>query len=170
MLSTGENKIFSTLEKPIKTTKELSQFNQIVYSKPNQVFGGNNPKRLSYLYTPLEFESLKLFNGFFEERKVYHEFPIKVKDEIGKTHNYHLDFYDTITQSNIEISPNFHKSYKIVVDSDKRRERLLKKLNIKVYHIRANNVKEKTLKSQIKKTINIIKKKRIPKTILDYYF
>jgi len=134
-------------------------------------FGGNNPKRLTYLYSPLEFKSLQLFNGFFETRKVFHELPIKLKDDKNKTHFYHLDFYDLATNTNIEISPKFHETYKKVKDSDNLRSHLLKsKLGIKTLEIKANNIKDKTLEKQIKKTIRIIKKSKPNNRILDNYF
>lgn len=168
---TVNDQIISLEEKPILTTNQLSQFNEIVKAKKGLAFGGNNPKRLSYLYTPLEHKALSLFNGFFEDRKVFHEFPIKTKDDKGKTHNYHLDFFDLESKTNIEISPSFHLKYNLVKDSDKRREFLLNKLGIEVIHLRANNIKELAKKKkEIKKIINHIRKKKINKTLLDFYF
>jgi len=157
-----KGKLISISRKPKKAISELPII--IAESKKDQAFGGNNPCRIPYLFTPLESKAVELFNGFIEDRKVYHEFNLKVKDEQGKIHNYYADLYDAITKTCIEVSPAFHKKYEIVIKSDKRRARLLKKrLNIETIHIKGNDLEE------INQVIQYLEKKGISKEILDFY-
>jgi hypothetical protein len=153
----------------MKPISQLTHKNQIAKAKKNQAFGGNNPSRKPFIYTPLEYKALNMFNGFFENRIVYHEFPVPIKDKDGKSIKYSLDFFDLLTKTCIEISPKFHNTYNKVAIRDKKREKLLKEKEhietIQVYTDKGT-IDEK----QIQDTIKHIQQKLNSKEILDYYF
>lgn len=56
-----------------------------------------------------------------------HEHAVSVKDSLGKTHLYHLDFFIPSIKTAIEISPLFHYTYQTVAIRDKLRTSLLKR-------------------------------------------
>ena len=154
----SNGKLISMCEKPLLPTRKLP----IVIAKhKKQSFGGHNPKRLTYVYTPEEAKALDMFNGFFIDRDVIHEFPVKVKD--FKFRKYSLDFFDVLSRTNIEVSPQFHLTYDKVTKSDKRRKANLAKENIHMVAIYG------LTEEKVRETIRIIEKRGINKGVLDRY-
>src|SRR5208282_962406 len=93
-----------------------------------------------------------------------HEHKIRVKDAIGKVHNYHIDFYFPNQRIAIEINPDFHYDYEPVVVSDKLRTQILKRYGITVIGIHVNirqlpHSQLTTLdKSDVKSTLSLLRK------------
>ena len=93
-----------------------------------------------------------------------HEHNIKVKDSLGKIHNYHLDFYFPNQRIAIEINPDFHYDYEPVVVCDKLRSQVLSRYGITVIGIHVNirqlpHSQITTLdKSDVKNTLSLLRK------------
>jgi hypothetical protein len=89
-----------------------------------------NSKRDPNVFTKIEREFNELAQAHGLTLK--HEVRIKVSDRYNKRHIFKLDFFDTNTRYDVEISPNWHKNYRIVERRDQLRKRLLKKVGITV--------------------------------------
>lgn len=88
-----------------------------------------NSKRDPKVFTKLEREFYNLVRDF--DLELNHEVRIRVNDRLNRSHIFKLDFLDPITRINVEVSPNWHKNYLLVVRRDALRKRLLKKVGIR---------------------------------------
>ena len=125
-----------------------------------------NQKRLKSVYTVAE-SKFKAIADSFELNNV-HELRFKAKDSENRTHCYKLDFYFPKCKIAVEISPDFHFSYKIVVIRDKIRKHALNKHGIKVFTVKANKFNEIDVK-YARKILRLIKEARISPECLDYW-
>jgi hypothetical protein len=93
-----------------------------------------NLKRNSHVYTTAE-QLFKDVSDSFSLNSV-HELRIRLKDRDNHLHCFKLDFFYPNCRIDVEVSPDFHLSYKLVAIRDKLKELLLKRANIRVYHLR----------------------------------
>jgi len=128
-----------------------------------------NSKRNPNVFTHLEAQFKRLVDDFNLE--LNHEVRIKVKDRCNRWHIFKLDFFDPKTQIDIEISPNWHKNYLLVVRRDALRRRLLKRVGIRsltvpvVYKGKHGHIDY----IRAKRIIKIIKSATVSPNSLDYY-
>lgn len=100
-----------------------------------------NAKRNPNVFTNAEAKAAEIFDSFGLSYE--HEVRIQLKDSKNRLHCFKLDFFFPECRIDVEISPDFHETYKLVKIRDVLRERLLKKagirvLTIPVYAKRAN--------------------------------
>ena len=81
-------------------------------------------------------------------------------EQIFKDISDKLDFFYPESRIDVEISPDFHKSYKLVAVRDKLRALLLKRANIRVFVIRVYFKHGKTF-------IDVAKARKVCKLILE---
>jgi hypothetical protein len=161
------------LESQVQFLEYMKRYKDIERGKTKGRGFGNcwklNSKRHPHVFTFLESEFHNLAKDFNLE--LNHEVRIKVNDRLNRSHLFKLDFLDPITRIDIEISPNWHKNYLLVVRRDALRRRLLKRVGIRsltvpvtykgkhghIDYIRARRI------------IKIIKSATVSPNSLDYY-
>jgi len=156
--------VFSYISEEYAILKQLRQLKKLKTAltqkntkkpKYRQGFSSNyhNFKHDNGKYSTAE----KLFKKLLDKHNVkyVHEYRVKLKDFIGKTHNYYIDFYIPEVKLAIEINPLFHYTYESVKIRDKLKARLLKRrMHIKTIDIKAYiRVKQK---NRIKRLITTI--------------
>lgn len=128
-----------------------------------------NQARDSHIYTKAE----QLFKNLCESFNLnpVHELKIKVKDSENRLHLFKLDFYFQDSKIDVEISPAFHKTYRIVAIRDKLKAKLLKKDGIKVYHVDVIFKHDETFIdiNKAKKLCLMIQKATTKKSCLNYW-
>jgi len=92
-----------------------------------------NPKRNPSIFTTAEAKAAEIFDSY--GLSYGHEVKIQLKDSKNHLHHYKLDFFFPESRINVEISPDFHKTYKLVAKRDVLRKRLLKKAGIRMLTI-----------------------------------
>lgn len=126
-----------------------------------------NPARKNNVYTVAESKFKAISDSF--ELKHLHEWQISVKDSENKSHFYKLDFYYPDSKIAVEISPDFHFSYKPVFIRDKIRKLALnKKFGIAVYTVKATKNNEIDVK-YARNVLRIIKAAQISPETLSWY-
>lgn len=150
-----------TLESQVQYLEYMKRHKDIERGKAKGKGFGNcwklNSKRNPKVFTYLESEFDNLAKDF--DLELNHEVRIRVKDKFNRWHIFKLDFFDPITRINIEVSPNWHKSYLLVVRRDALRKRLLKKIGIRMLTV-------PVIQKGKYGHINFIRAKRIIKTVL----
>jgi hypothetical protein len=127
-----------------------------------------NQKRSKDVYTVAEAKFKAISDSF--ELNHLHEWCIPVKDAELQLHNYKLDFYYPESKIAVEISPNFHFSYKPVFIRDKIRKKALnQKFGIKVFTVKANQFNEIDVK-YARNILRIIKAAQTSPETLEYWF
>jgi hypothetical protein len=101
------------------------------FSNASKINAGRNPS----VFTDAELKAKEIFDSF--ELSYVHEARISLKDAQNRPHHFKLDFLFPDCRIDLEISPEFHKTYKLVVKRDLLRERLLKKAGIRQMTISA---------------------------------
>lgn len=126
-----------TLEAQVRFLEFFKRFKDIEKGKYRGKGFGNcwklNSKRDPKVFTYLEAQFDRLARDSGLELK--HEVRIKVKDRTNKSHIFKLDFFDPSTRIDIEVSPNWHKNYRIVERRDALRKMLLRKVGIRSYTV-----------------------------------
>jgi len=126
-----------------------------------------NPSRKNNVYTQAESKFKALIEAF--ELNSLHEWCIPIKDSENKSHFYKLDFYFPESKIAVEISPDFHFSYKPVFIRDKIRKLALnKKFGIAVYTVKAGKNNEIDVK-YARNVLRIIKAAQTSPETLEYY-
>lgn len=99
-----------------------------------------NPLRDSAIFTDAEKQAKAIFDAF--ELSYVHELRIQLKDSRNSRHCYKLDFFFPNCRIDVEISPDFHETYKLVAIRDVLRERLLRKAGIRTFTIKTKAKKQ----------------------------
>jgi len=151
-----------SLEKHIRLLETFKSWKDIEKGKAKGRGFGNaqilNPKRDSDIYTKAE-QLFKDISDSFGLKSV-HELRIQLKDRDNRPHNCKLDFFYPESRIDVEISPDFHKSYKLVAIRDLLRKKLLNRQNIRVFVIRVYFRHGKTM-------IDVAKARKVCKLILE---
>jgi len=93
-----------------------------------------NPKRDKNVFTKGEAKFKAISEAF--GLNLIHEHRIKVKDGKNRSKLFKLDFFDPFSRTDVELDPDFHKSYKLVAVRDILREKLLKRSGVTVFRLR----------------------------------
>jgi len=127
-----------------------------------------NRNRSSKVYTVAESKFRQLAESF-EIRQYCHELPIKTKNSHDLSlHCYKLDFFFPKCRIAVEISPDFHFSYKHVFIRDKLRKKALKKHGITTYTVKSNKFNEINVK-YARKILHLIKAAHTSPECLEYW-
>ena len=131
-----------TLETQVCLLEFLKKFKDIEKGKCRGKGFANcfsfNHTRDPKIFTTLEKEFNELAKAHGLSLK--HEVRIKVSDNLNKSHIFKLDFLESNSQIDVEISPNWHKNYELVRKRDELRKRLLNKVGIHVYVIPTHQI------------------------------
>jgi hypothetical protein len=121
-----------TIEHQVQLLEYLKKYKDIERGKIRGKGFGNcqffNHKRDPRVFTFLESEFAKLAENF--NVQFNHEVRVKCKDRLNRWHTFKLDFLEPTKRVNVEVSPNWHKNYILVVKRDIMRKRLLEKHGI----------------------------------------
>lgn len=162
-----------TLERQVQFLEYMKRYKDIERGKAKGRGFGNcwklNSRRHSKVFTFLESEFHNLAKDFNLE--LNHEVHIKVKDRLNRWHIFKLDFFEPTTRIDIEVSPNWHKNYLLVVRRDALRRRLLKRVGIRsltvpvIYKGKHGHIDF----IRAKRIIKVIKSATVSVNSLDYY-
>lgn len=128
----------------------------------------HNPKRQKDVYTDAELKFKAISDSF--ELNHLHEWCVSIKDSENKAHFYKLDFYYPESKIAVEISPDFHFSYKPVFIRDKIRKKALnQKFGIKVFTVKVGKFNGIDIK-YARKVLRFIKAAQTSPETLEYWF
>ena len=133
-----------------------------------------NASRNPSIFTSAEAKAAKIFDSL--ELSYEHELRIQLKDAKNRSHLYKLDFFFPESRIDVEISPDFHWTYRLVAIREVLKERLLKRAGIRVYHVRAHTKKLNGRVScvpdikELRKLAKIIKEAETKPNCLKYWF
>jgi very-short-patch-repair endonuclease len=132
-----------------------------------------NAKRDPHVFTDAEAKAAQIFDSFNVSYE--HEVKIQLKDSRNRLHCYKLDFFFPESRIDVEISPDFHKSYKLVAKRDVLRKRLLKRAGIRVLtipvHVKSRNGRQMSIPdvNRTRKVARIVKEAQKSRSCLTYY-
>ena len=128
-----------------------------------------NPLRDSNVFTKAE-RIYKDISDNFSLNSV-HELRVFIKDHDNRQHCFKLDFFYPESRIDVEVSPDFHLSYKLVAVRDKLKAMLLKRLGIRVFHVKVYFKHGKTIidVAKARKLCKLIKDSKISPDCLTYY-
>ena len=160
-----------SLEKQLKFLMSLKNFKDCEKGRAKGKGFGNslikNAGREKDVYTVAELKFKAISDSF--ELNHLHEWCIPIKDAENQLHRYKLDFYYPESKIAVEISPNFHFSYKPVFIRDKIRKKALNsKFGIKVFTVKAAKNNEIDVK-YARNVLRIIKATQTSPETLEYW-
>ena len=161
-----------SLQKQLRTLQLLKKMKDIEKGRAKGKGFANaqilNPSRSKNVYTRAESKFKRLCDSI--GLKYDHETRFKVKDDLNRVHCYKLDFFFPKSRIGVEISPNFHFTYKIVAIRDKIREISLKeKHGITIFTIKADKNNEIDQK-EAQKILNYIYNAETKPECIEYWF
>lgn len=161
------------LETQVQYLEYMKRHKNIEHGKARGRGFGNcwklNSKRHPKVFTFLESEFHNLAKDF--DLELNHEVRIKVNDKFNRSHIFKLDFFEPTSRIDIEVSPNWHKNYLLVVKRDALRRRLLKRVGIRsltvpvIYKCNHGHIDY----IRARRIIKIIKSAIVSPNSLDYY-